>query len=158
MATLEEIAERDAQLIERMRNGEVQIVLAREYGMTRQRINQIARKYDLPRVRNPEGHTGCIVPGCTNKYRARGYCNVHHHRWLKGIPFEQPLYSRAHLPTPPIRHGTPSGYRRCVRTDEGPCDQCRKSNTERGSARYHRQHPGSRYYVSVHDHTLVDSK
>lgn len=32
----------------------------------------------------PKGDRGCLVPGCTNKHRARGFCGRHYQMWSRG--------------------------------------------------------------------------
>jgi hypothetical protein len=90
---------------------------------TGRRRGMVQRCRQLPGRRPREGsrvmansNKTCTVPGCVNKYLARGYCNAHWLRWRK---YGDPLATGISL-GPAV-----SFYRNVVLTDQrGPDDPC----------------------------------
>lgn len=70
----------------------------------------------------------CTVEGCKRTYRAKGYCNVHFHKWRKG---EMPKKPRGKL-AKPIE--TPAAAPAPVKAEAAPVAEAPKAEAPKAEA------------------------
>jgi len=117
-----EDTKRNAEILERLQAGEIMQTIANDYGVSRQRIAQIAEWHGISRrqVRQAEKFLREQKRKLVAEQRRKNY-----------------------------KHGTVNGYRRHQADGETPCEPCRKANALAGRIAYRRRNPNAKEYNPV---------